>query len=110
MSIKEKLISTYKEYCKDSSWINPTEEPSDGELIDFLSELDTVYEKKVSSSRWWNNIEKVSEFEGTYFSYMWAETTGDMGIWEAGWEFDWSSLREVEPYTDTVIVTKYRYK
>jgi hypothetical protein len=33
-----------------------------------------------------------------------------MGIWETGWEFDWHSLVEVEPYQEVITVTKYRTK
>jgi hypothetical protein len=109
MTVKEKLKSIWTQYYKDNKWYDG-EEPTDGDLLDFLNEGNIVQNKKLSGSRWWNNMNRVSEVEGVYFSYDWAETTGDMGIWEAGWEFNWSSLREVEPYDEVITVTKYRYK
>lgn len=59
-----------------------------------------------SSSRWWNNLFVVQAINGEFIGYEWAETTGDMGPWEAGWEFDEDSICFVEPYEITV--TKYR--
>jgi len=110
MTVKEKLISLRAKCLREDNWSDADDEPTDGDLIDFLEEGSVNYERKVSGSRWWDNIEKVSEVEGTYFRYLSARTTGDMSAWEAGWQFDWSTLEEVEPYTETITVTKYRPK
>ena|SRR6478735_12495823 len=110
MNSKEKLKSIYKEHYKDNEWFDSTEGPTDADLLDFLNDGNCLRDDKVSSSRWWNNMRRIVEIEGTYFQYIWAETTGDMGIWDTGWEFDWSTLQEVEPYTETITVTKYRSK
>jgi|ERR1700749_2239198 len=110
MTAKEKLKSLYIEYFKDEKWLNPND-ITDSELVDFLNESNTVSQVVTSGSRWWDNIEKVADVEGLgYFKYEWAKTTGDMTAREAGWEFDWNSLAEVEPYTETVTITRYRLK
>lgn len=108
--IKEELKSLYTEYHKDNEWFYVNEEPSDGDLLDFLNDGNLKKDDKHSGSRWWNNMERIVEIEGRYFRYHWAETTGDMSIWDSGWEFDWNTLVEVEPYQETIIVTKYRTK
>lgn len=110
MSVKEKLKILYKEHYKDNEWLDSNEEPSDGDLLDFLNEGNIKRDDKTSGSRWWNNLRRITEIDGRYFQYEWAETTGDMGIWDAGWEFDWGSLVEVEPYTEVITITKYRRK
>jgi hypothetical protein len=109
-NIKDRLIAAYKEAYKNESWFDPNEEFTDGELIDILTEADTVFSKKVSGSRWWDNTQEVVRIGDKYFEYMGATTTGDMSAWEAGWEFDWSTVVEVEPYQETITITKYRRK
>jgi len=60
------------------------------------------------SYRWWDEMTCVKKIGNKYFSYTWAITTGDMSANEAGWEFDFDSLIEVEPYEETITIIKYK--
>ena len=66
---------------------------------------DDVYRESLGSSRWWENIFRVTEIEGVLIGYGWATTTGDNNIFDVGWEFDKSSICYVEK--KEVITTKY---
>ena len=78
---------------------------SDKDLLETLCE-DYIYEELSGSHRWWNDVFRVMQIKDKYIGYFWAETTGDNSIYDAGWEFNWDRLVEVEPIEKTVIVYK----
>lgn len=87
---------------------NDKGEPYYSNLEEFFRDCGYEYDwsEKTSSSRWWDNLFVVSEMNGRLIGYDWARTTGDMGIWDTGWEFDEDSICFVEPYE----VTKIKYR
>lgn len=87
---------------------NDKGEPYFADLEEFFRECGYEYDwsEVTSSSRWWDNLFVVSEINGRLIGYDWARTTGDMSIWDIGWEFDEDSICFVEPYE----VTKIKYR
>lgn len=104
---------TAKEFVLDYALNHSDNKRPNGEsyfsdLKEFFRECGYEYDWKevTSSSRWWTNLFVVQEINGKLIGYEWAETTGDVGIWDSGWEFDENSICFVEEYT--VTVTKYQ--
>lgn len=60
------------------------------------------------SHRWWDEVTKIAQYGDKYFQYIWAEANRDEHVKDLGWDFDWNSVVEVEPYEETVVVTKWR--
>jgi hypothetical protein len=107
MTAEEKLKDIFIEKYKNEKWFH-IGKIDQWSLLELLEDAEVMQEKYISGSRWWDNIEKIVRIEDTFFRYEWARTTGDMGAQEAGWEFDWDTLDEVIPYTETITVTKYK--
>lgn len=104
---------TAREFVLDYALNHPHNKTAKGEnyysnLEEFFKENGYDYEwsEVISSSRWWNNLFVVQEINGKLIGYEWAETTGDMGPMDAGWQFDEDSICFVEQYD--VTVTKYK--
>jgi hypothetical protein len=76
----------------------------DKTLQETLSESKVLYKENMGDHRWWTEWFKVIEISGFLIGYTWASSTGDTGIWDLGWEFDWDSLCEVEPKEVTQII------
>lgn len=104
---------TAKEFVLDYVLNHPDNRNDKGQpyystLEEFFKDCGSEYDWKevISSSRWWDNLFVVNKINGRLIGYEWANTTGDMSIWDTGWEFDEDSICFVEPYT----VTKTYYK
>jgi hypothetical protein len=69
----------------------------DRTLQETLSESPVIYKENEGDHRWWTEWFRVTKINNVLIGYTWASSTGDMGIWDLGWEFDWDSLCEVEP-------------
>lgn len=80
-------------------------EPTTKNLIELLTEIKEVYSESTGEHRWWNEILNVVKVGDRFLGYVWAENTGDNSIFDAGWEFDLSSVKFYEP--KEVTVTKY---
>lgn len=78
------------------------EEVSDADIIEELRWTDTIHKKAEGESRWWINVFCVAEIDGMLVGYLDAETTGDRGPDECGFEFDPSSICEVKKVEKTI--------
>lgn len=80
----------------------------DRTLQEVLSESKVIYKENEGNHRWWTEWFRVTEIAGVLIGYTWASSTGDMGIGDLGWEFNWDSLCEVESkeITKTIYVKK----
>jgi hypothetical protein len=76
----------------------------DADLLETLCEENIVSEVHDGDQRWWSNYTRVVQIDDKFIEYFWAKTTGDMTAREAGWEFDWSSVREVHPKQKIITV------
>ena len=71
-----------------------------------LKEELCIYKEDVSEHRWYTAIEKIVKIGDKYFKFEDYYITGDTSAADMGLEFNWDSLREVEPYE--VVATKFR--
>lgn len=101
--IKEYLNTWYNETN------NTTYECTDADSLEILIESgkDEI-EVDRSSHRWWDEVTRIAKYGDKYFEYTWATANRDESIFDLGWEFNWDSVHEVEPYTETVLVTKWQ--
>lgn len=77
-------------------------------IIDTIRCAKKVWEGDEDEHRWWVNTFKVVKIGDMLIGFGNAKTTGDNSPSEVGWEFDPSTICEVEPkeVTTTVYVTK----
>jgi hypothetical protein len=101
-SMDENVREFLKSYNEKKCW-----KTDDETLIETLTDSKRVWEGNEDSHRHWIEIDRVVQIEDRYFMYGWAKGAGDQGIYDAGWEFDPSTIREVVPVTKTVEVTEY---
>ena len=87
----------------------PDKEITDDWILDALLG-DYKYEEVTSTHRWWNDVFRVTEIDGMLIGFDWAVTTGDDSARDKGWEFDPSSVCEVEATTETITRTIYKPK
>jgi len=66
------------------------------------------FEVSRDSHRWWDEVTRIAQFGDKYFQYTWAKANRDESVQDLGWEFEWDSVSEVEPYEETVVVKKWR--
>lgn len=87
----EGLKEILKKYCVARGW-----EPTDANLEEILLYGDNVFEQHEGEHRWWIDVFRVVDIDGTLIGCTSAKTTGDSGLRDIGWIFDWNSLCEVE--------------
>lgn len=81
----------------------PANEFTERTLIECLVEGDEVWRSESSDHRWISYFDKVVQIGHKYFSFVWATAHGDASIYDQGFEFDWSTVEEVEPKAVKVI-------
>jgi hypothetical protein len=79
---------------------------TDHEIIETIREGDHVWTGDRSDRRWWTDCFTVVNVDGMLIGFADAETTGDDSPRDRGWEFDQSTICEVEAFERTV--TEYR--
>jgi len=89
---------------------SPTDEVAE-EILLYCYESQEETERH--PGRWWDELAVVGKygdkyFAYEYFAYGWASVNRDESVFDLGREFDWSSVEEVEAYTEMVEVRKYR--
>ena len=80
---------TIARYFKEKGW--------DGDEVENLG-----------SSRHWNNYLYSIEIGGRLIGYEWATLPDGETASVCGWDFDKDTICFLEPYTETITVTKYR--
>ena len=101
-------LQEIKDYIK-SCYINEGYDESritDEFIEEGLKEELCIYKEDVSEHRWYTAIEKIVKIGDKYFKFEDYYITGDTTAEDMGLEFNWDSLREVEPYE--VVATKFR--
>lgn len=83
---------------------------SDEQVLEILKSGTEVHSEHENSCRWWEEWSYVVKIGDRYFSYAYAEANRDESVRELGYDWDIDSVEEVEPYVETVVVTKYRRK
>lgn len=97
--MNDKIKHHLTEYAKANNW-----DSDDNTLIEILTESSVICESKISESRWWNNVFRVTEINGMFIGYDYAQANRDESVRDLGWDFDKSTIREVKPVQKTVTV------
>lgn len=97
--IKQHVIK----YCKKQELYKKDTIFNDDILIEEITESTNLYRKEVDQRRWWNEYLYVVEIDGMILGYYDAEATGDMSVWELGYEFDKSGIHEMKMVEITII-------
>jgi hypothetical protein len=104
---------TAKEFLLDYIQNHPDNKDENGNpyfetLEEFFREVgsDYFWSEVTRSSRWWDNLFAVQEFNDKLIGYEWARSTGDMSIHDIGWKFNEDYICFVEPVE--VTITKYK--
>ena len=97
--MNKKIEKILEDDCKKNGW---AKWKNDDELEETIRDYDTIYEEKIESYRWWDICRYVIKVGGIYIGYIYAKTTGDMSPYEAGFEFDLSTVCEMLPVTKTI--------
>ena len=107
------VMEIMQAYCKYNNF------PFDGskeQLFENLEESGTeVSTEIVGSKRHWNSLEVVKKFEVSdtevrYIKYGYAETTGDMSIFDTGWEWEYDCGSIVEVVPKKIVIEKTVYE
>ena len=97
--MNKKIEKILKDECqKDACGIWETSEG----LLDLLRDFDVLAKIDPEESRWWVEYRYIIKVKDTYIGYVYAETTGDMNAWEAGYEFDPDSVCEMKAVDMTI--------
>lgn len=99
-----KIDSKIREYI--ISWVG--KDLSDEDIEECILDLPTIFEGDPSYRRWWQDVFCVCKLGDMLIGYWGARTTGDDSPRDKGWEFDPSTICEVEEYE--VISKGYRKK
>lgn len=96
--MEEYIRKQLDNYCKANDW-DPTDQ--NAEMV--LAESDIVYEEKIKSRRWWDEVIRVVEIDGMFIGFEYAVSTGDEPATELGYAFDLEKVWEMRPVTKTVV-------
>ena len=79
---------------------------NDSDFYYRLTSCKSVWQGDHDEHRWWIEFTEVVELEGRYFGFANASTTGDMGLFDVGWEFDPDTIGEYAPESVETIIYK----
>jgi hypothetical protein len=99
MKTATELKQIVKDYCISKGWGD-----SEATLEEALTCDEPIYREPAGGHRWWNDVFKVVNINGTLIGFIDAETTGDQSAREMGWSIDWNKLCEVEAKEVTMTV------
>lgn len=77
---------------------------TDGNLLETLTEAESVYEEEGDAHRWWIDTFKVVKIGDKFIGYGWGKVTGDNGLSDTGWEFFKGSAVFCVPKTITNVI------
>ena len=90
--MNEKVRNHVIGYAKKNGW-----ETDDDSLIEIIREGKEVWEGDEDERRHWIEYTRVVEVDGMFISFASAKGAGDIGVYDAGWEFDPATITEVVP-------------
>lgn len=107
MKIKEVILNELNK----ESWFKDqplTLDQLEDSFDDYFEPYEYLREIDRDSHRWWDEAILVKKIGDKYFMYTWAFANRDEHVYDLGFDFDINSIIEVEPYEETITVTKYR--
>ncbi len=90
--MNEKIKSHLTKYCESKGW--PT---SNNDLIEAMKDGKEVWSGNEDEHRHWIEYDVVVEIDGMFIQFTSAKGAGDIGAYDAGWEFDENTICEVRP-------------
>lgn len=84
------------------------EQTTDDDIVEAITDSAEVWIGDADRHRWWDNHFKVVNVDGMLIGFDWATTTGDDSASDKGWEFDPSSICEVEEKQVTTTIYSRR--
>ncbi len=90
--MNQRIKNHLKKYCESNGWGT-----SDKDIIETLMEAKRVWEGNEDEHRHWIEYEAVVQIDGMFILYIDAKGAGDQGVYDAGWEFDETTICEVRP-------------
>ena len=76
----------------------------DADIIETITDSGDIFRETYSQPRWWDEYRYVVNIDGMFIEYIHAEANRDESVYELGYEFDPSSIREVVP-VEAVVIT-----
>lgn len=98
-SNNEKTLEFLRQICREEGY--PENNPNMLEVL--REEGQTISSETTGESRWWSDLTVTRFIRGKFIQFQWAKANRDESLHDIGWEFDWSSVIEVESYPKTVI-------
>ena len=99
-----KIYRHLKAYNEKNGW----KMNSDEDMLETLEECgEIVFKNVLDERRWWSDVFKVTFLDGMLIGFNSATTTGDDSPKDKGWEFDPTSICEVERHEETKVVVTY---
>ncbi len=68
---------------------------TDEDIMRTIEEAKEIWSGK--EHRHWIEYDAVVEIDGMFIQFVAAKGAGDQGVYDAGWEFDSSTIHEVKP-------------
>lgn len=110
--IVDELKQMFKDEVSSRKNTSKDYEVTAKDLYYFLQEFEVV-ETGIDrySFRWWDEYSTIVKLDdGRYVMFDDANANRDESIFDLGWYFNPSSIVEVEPYTETVEIRKWKVK
>ena len=80
-----------EQYCKNEGW-----KIESGILLEILQGAKRLARKEINQCRWWNEYLYVVEINGMFIGYVYAEANRDESMSDLGYEFDFSTICEMQ--------------
>ncbi|MFW6281282.1 MAG: hypothetical protein ACOC1O_00610 [bacterium] len=107
---KEEIINYLIDF-QNVKYDGNAEHGDEDEAFEILNESADYYEEiERHTHRWWDEVIYVGKFGDKYFKFPMAHANRDESVFDLGWNFYWDDVKEVEAYTETITVTKYKEK
>lgn len=87
-----------EQYCKNKGW-----EIKSGILLEILQNAKQLAKKEINQCRWWNDV----EINRMFIGYVYAEANRDESMSDLGYEFDSSTICEMQLVEK--IIKDYKY-
>jgi hypothetical protein len=90
--MNDKIKNHVKKYCESKGYGT-----TDEDIIEAIVEGKEVWSGNEDEHRHWIEYDKVIEIDGMFIQFVDAKGAGDIGVCDAGWEFDEDTIIEVQP-------------
>lgn len=97
----ERIKNHISKYSEVQGW---GKVETDGDILEILRGENNLHREEVDRRRWWNVYQYTVEIDGMLIGYDYAEANRDESVYDLGYEFDPSTVCEMEKKEKTVII------